>query len=126
MITLPSASPSSSDDVLQARFLALLPRVEAAVRSRLRFVACPGRRDDLAAEAVALCWRWYVRLAQKGRSPDAFVATFARLAVRAALSGRRVCGGETANDVLSAACRRKRGLTLSPLPDPSAAVGAAF
>src|SRR5262245_507607 len=38
---------------LHAGFLALLPRIETHARIFFRGVKCPGKRDDLIAEAIA-------------------------------------------------------------------------
>lgn len=67
-----------------------------------------------------------MNLARKGRSPTEFIITFARLAARAVLSGRRLCGGERARDVLSPVCQRRRGFCVSSLPAGTAMVGNVF
>jgi hypothetical protein len=41
---------------LHAGFLALLARIQTHARIHFRHVRCPGRRDDLVAEAVAISW----------------------------------------------------------------------
>lgn len=116
--------PKNAVDLVQAEFLSLLPTIQNAVRFQLRLVPCPDRRADLVCEALA--WAWYVRLARKGRSPVGFLVHFARLAARAVLSGRRLCGCETAKDALSPVCQRRRGFTVSPLPDGSGMAGTVF
>jgi hypothetical protein len=97
-------------------FLTILPVVRGAAGAYFRDVRCPARRDDLAAEAVALAFAWCHRLVAAGRDPTAFPGALARLAVRAAACGRRAAGQERVNDVLSAACRRRHGFAVVPLP----------
>src|SRR4051794_21757325 len=96
---------------LHSAFLTLLPRVISQARRRCRGVRCPHRRDDLCAEAAALAWRWYLRLAERGRDATCFPAGFAILAATAALAGRRLAGQEKARDALSEQARR-RGVTV--------------
>lgn len=73
-----------------------------------------------------MAWIWHLSLARKGRSPAEFIITFARLAARAVLSGRRLCGVERARDVLSPVCQRRQGFCVSPLPAGTAMVGNVF
>jgi hypothetical protein len=124
-LVFPVDRPQAGDP-LQVTFLKLLPTLEATARAHLRHVPCHDRRCDLLCEAVALAWLWYLRLARKGRTPADFLITFARLAARAALSGRRVYGSESTRDVLSPTCRWRRGFAVSPLPDTHAASDTAF
>jgi len=122
----PTTMQPTSIEELQAAFITLLPKIEYTVRVRLRHIACSDRRADLACEAIAMCWKWYIGLAQKGRSPAEFLYTFAALAARAALSGRRLCGCEKARDALSPLCQRMRSFTVSPLPDTFGLIGNMF
>jgi hypothetical protein len=103
-------------DRLHAGFLALLPKVEAHARIYFRGVRRPGARADRVAEAVALAWKWYVRLAERGKDPRGFPAAFAALAARAAGCGRGVCVRGRARDALNSAAQRRHGFTVSPLP----------
>ena len=107
-----------------AAFLALLPGVRAAAWRQFRHVRCPDRREDGVCEAVALAWAWHRRLWDRGRDPAWFAFTFARLAARAAASGRRLAGQDRANDALSPVCRRARGFALVPLAGGPAAARA--
>src|SRR4051812_47381739 len=97
---------------LHSAFLTLLPRVVSQTRRRCRGVRCPHRRDDLCAEAVALAWRWHLRLAERGRDASRFPAGFALLAARAAFAGRRLVGQERACDALSGKAHRLRPTVL--------------
>ena len=89
----PSALPTNPAGNLQARFLVLLPRVELHGRVYFRHLKCAESRREAVAEMVALCWRWFVRLHERGKDPETFVSALASFAARAVKSGRRVCGG---------------------------------
>jgi hypothetical protein len=101
---------------LQAGFVNLLPRIERHARVYFRHVRCPHRKADSIAEAVALAWTWYLRLVERGKDPADFVSTFAGYAARAVRSGRRVCGQEAGQEVLSPVAQRRHGFTVAPLP----------
>ena len=101
---------------LHRQFLALLPRIELHARITFRGVCCPGRRADAIAEAVALAWKWHVRLAERGKDVMQFPAAFAALAARAVRSGRRLCGHEKRKDVCSPVAQRKHGFHVAYLP----------
>jgi hypothetical protein len=79
---------------LHAGFLSLLQRIETHARIHFRGVRCPGRRDDLIAEATAVAWKWYVRAVGAGKDPAEFPGAFASLAASHARSGRKLCGSE--------------------------------
>jgi hypothetical protein len=101
---------------LHAAFLLLLPRIETHARISFRHVRCPGRRDDLVAEAVAIGWKWYLRAVGAGKDPADFTATFASLAASHARSGRRLCGSERAKDALSRTAQRLHNFAVQSLP----------
>src|SRR5438270_4863942 len=108
---------------LHARFLALLPRIELHARIYFRHVRCPERKEDCVQEAVAISWKWFVRLAERGKDASAFVSTLATLAARAVRCGRRVCGQERAKDVLSPLAQQRHGFVVEKLPDYSTLAG---
>ena len=111
---------------LHARFQALLPRVELHARVFFRQVRCPDRKQDAINETVALAWQWFVRLTEQGKDASQFPSALADFAARRVHSGRRLCGQEKANDVLSPAAQRRRGFTVSPLPQGSSLLGNVF
>jgi hypothetical protein len=107
-------------DHLRASFLAILPRIETHAQIAFRHVACPDRRAECIAEAVALAWHWFARLARRGTDATGFVSALATFATRAVAGGRRLCGQESARDVFSPVAQRRFGFAVKPLPDASA------
>lgn len=93
-----------------------LPRIVRHAQVVFRSVRCPQKKEDCIAEAVALCWKWWLRLRKRGKNPRAFVSALATFAVRAVKSGRRVCGQEHSKDVLSPFAQARRGFTVSSIP----------
>ena len=66
---------------------------------------------------VALSWKWFLRLAQRGKDPTQFPSAIASYAARAVRSGRGVCGQENGKDVLSPLAQRRHRFTVGKLPD---------
>jgi hypothetical protein len=108
----------SSPD-LQFAFLSILPRIEKHGRIYFRHLRCPETKADAVGEMVALSWRWFVRLAQRGKDATQFPSVLATFAARAVRSGRRLCGKEKAKDVLSPEAQRRHGFVVTKLPDVS-------
>ena len=100
---------------LQSRFISVLPRIEDQARFYFRGVRCAMRRADCIAETVAVAWKWFCRLAQRGKDATQFAAALAHLAARAVRAGRRVSAGERANDVMSPLAQRRHGFVVQPL-----------
>jgi hypothetical protein len=94
---------------VQDAFVALLPKVEQVARWYFRSLRCADRKQDFVFETVAICWLWHRRLATNGRDSCAFIGTMSFLAAKSVYCGRRLCGQEKANDVLSTVCQRRRG-----------------
>jgi hypothetical protein len=109
-------SPSAPLAALQAAFLSILPRVELHAQIYFRGLKCPHRKADAVQETLAIAWKWFVRLAEKGKDPLTFPAVFASYAARAVKCGRRLCGQEKGKDVLSSLARQRHGFTLEQLP----------
>ena len=97
----PAQEPGTAAGALHAAFVSLLPRIERHARICFRHLGCPQSRDDAVGEAVALAWRSYLRLVEQGKDPAQFVSRFAGYAARAVKRGRRVCGQEPGQEVLS-------------------------
>jgi hypothetical protein len=105
-------------EALQAHFLAILPRIERHARCYFRDRGAD-RREDAVAETVALAWRWFVRLAERGKDARRFPSVLAMFAARAVRGGRRVCGMEAGKDVLSGLAQQRHGFRVEKLPDLS-------
>ena len=114
-----AASPAARADSvgsLHAAFLTILPRIELHALVYFRGLRCPHRKDDAVAETVALAWRWFVRLVERGKDPLSFPTVLAAYAARAVRCGRRVCGQGGGKDVLSALARQRHGFAVEGLP----------
>ena len=110
--------PEGPSTMLQREFVSrVLPAVERHAKIYFRHVKCPDRKADLIAEAVGLAWRWFRRLAQRGMDGTQFPTAIAGFAARAVNSGRRVCGQEKVNDVLSPLAQRRHAIEVVKLPD---------
>ena len=114
MTTLPISQMSVSQ--LQAAFVAVQSRIVTHAHIYFRDIVCPQRRTDAIAEAVALCWKWFRNLAQRGKDPRRFVSVLAGYAVRAVRCGRRVCGQLKAHDVLNERGQHRYGFRIEALP----------
>jgi hypothetical protein len=115
---MPTPSSSSALAHLQASFLALvLPRVLSHGRVCFRGIKCPRRRDDAIQEMISLAWKRHLRLAEKGKDATCFPTALASYAARAVRSGRRVCGQERGNDVLSPRAQQRYHFAVVKLPD---------
>jgi hypothetical protein len=109
---------------LHVTFLShVLPRVEHHGRCYFRHIKCPDRKEELLAELRGLAWKWYVGLVRRGKDVLAFVSALASYAARAVQSGRRVCGHERKQEVLSPVAQRLHGFTVGKLPDFSTLEG---
>ena len=111
-----SHTPRLASGDLHAHFLSILPRIELHGRVYFRHLRCPHKKEDLIAEMVALCWKWFVRLAERGRDATRFPSALATYAAKAVRSGRRLTGMERAKDVLSPLAQQRRGFAVGKLP----------
>jgi hypothetical protein len=102
---------------LHEAFLKILPRVETHGRVYFRDLRCHHDKEEAVAEMVALAWRWFVRLAGRGKDASRFPRALATFAARAVNAGRRLNGQEAAKDVLSWQARRRHGFGVEALPD---------
>ena len=84
----------SSHD-LRTRFLSILPRIKTHARIYFRHVKCYHKKADCISETMALAWKWFVRLAEKGKDATQFPSTLASYAARAVRSGRRMKTGRS-------------------------------
>ena len=111
------AARADSVGSLQAAFLSILPRIELHARLYFRHLRCPQRYDDAVQETLALAWRWFVRLVERGKDPLTFPTVLAAYAARAVRCGRRLCGQGGGKDVLSALARQRHGFAVEGLPN---------
>jgi len=111
---------------LQHAYVAVMPRIVLHARIYFRHLACNDTRENAIAETVALTWKWFIGLVQKGKHPEEFVSVLAAYATRAVRSGRRLCGQEKSNDVLSPLAQSRRRFTISPYPQFSTHEGNAI
>jgi hypothetical protein len=102
---------------LHAGFLALLPRIQLHARVYFRHIRRPEQKADLIAEVVALAWKWYVSLIERGKDPSRFPSALATFAARAVRSGRRLVGMEKPRDVLSPRSQHLHDFGVAKLPD---------
>src|SRR3954447_603526 len=110
-----SFTPSTAHP-LHAAFLALLPKLQTHAAIYFRHVRCYNKKADCVAETIALAWKWYVRLAEQGKDVNQFLMAFIFLVARAVKSGRRACGMERADDVMSPVAQRRHDFTVEALP----------
>ncbi len=114
----PPCCPGAALQALHEAFLtAVLPKVLSHAHVWSRHIKCSHRRDDFIAEMVALSWKWFVRLVERGKDPTEFPTALATFAARAVRSGRRVAGQERARDVLSPVAQARHDFIVVKLPD---------
>src|SRR5262245_12830323 len=92
---------------LQRQFLQIRPRIELHAHLYFRNVKCGQAKDDCIAETLAIAWKWFIRLVEKGKDPMQFPSVLASYAARAVRSGRRLCGQLRAKDVLSEVAQKR-------------------
>ncbi len=107
---------SHSNASLHTSFLRILPRIRTHGQVYFRSVD-KDKREELISEMVALCWRWFVRLAENGKDATLFPSALATFAARAVRGGRRCAGQERARDVLSSFAQQLHGFTVGTLPE---------
>jgi len=101
---------------LQSRFLSILPRIKTHACVYFRHLKCSTTKADRIAETLALAWKWFVRLAQRGKDATQYPSVLATFAARAVNAGRRLCGQLKAKDVLSERAQQGHGFRVEPLP----------
>ncbi len=106
---------------LHAAFLTILPRIELHAQIYFRDLRCPDHQAEAVQETLALSWRYFLRLAERGKDPLSFPTVLAAYAARHVRCGRRLCGQQKGKDVMSPLAQRRHGFTVEPLPCPTAA-----
>ena len=105
---------------LQARFVTILPRIERHAQVYFRDLRCPHHKAEAVQETVALAWRHFLGLVERGKDPLTFPAVFAAYAARHVRCGRRLCGQEKGKDAMSRTAQRRRGFRVEALPSSTA------
>jgi hypothetical protein len=112
-----STLPTTPDAArLHDAFLSILPRIELHGHVYFRGLKCQQQKEDFIADMVALAWKWFVRLVEKGKDPLDFPSALATFAARAVKAGRRLTGQERSKDVMSPVAKRKHGVKVERLP----------
>jgi hypothetical protein len=101
----------------------LLPRLEAHAQFFFARLKCPGKKEDAIGETIAVAWRWFLCLEEKGKDVNEFISVLASYAARHVRAGRKLCGMEKTKDVLSPLAQTKRCFTVSKLPHLSTLTG---
>jgi hypothetical protein len=101
---------------LQLAFLSIVPRIELHGRVCFRTKSFQDQQEAVA-EMVALCWKWFLRLAEQGKDATHFPSVLATFAARAVYSGRRLAGTCKPKDVLSPVAQRRHSFAVGRLPD---------
>jgi hypothetical protein len=117
MIASPAQPTNRSLTSLQNAFLTILPRIESHGRIFFRHIPCPVQKQEAVAEMTALAWKWFIRLAARGKDAVQFPAALASLAARAVKSGRRLDGLEPAADALSSRAQLRHSFKVCQLSD---------
>ncbi len=86
-------------------------------RIYFRHVRCYVKKSDLIAEVVALAWKWFLRLSERGKDACRFASVLATFAAKAVRCGRRITGQLKPKDVHSERAQQKRNFTITKLPD---------
>src|SRR5262249_23924812 len=108
--------PARPLQALHAPFLSLVPRIRLHGCVYFRHVRSTFTKEELLAEMVAICLRWFVRLIERGKAPLQFPSALAGYAARAVRSGRRLVRQERARDVLSPVAQQRHDFLVSRLP----------
>ena len=111
---------------VQARFLALLPRIEKHGRIYFRSLRCRDRKEEALQEMRALAWLWFLRLVRRGKDPADFASALARFAARRVQVGRTICNPQKACDVLSPRAQRTHCFAVGALTDVRTASGSTY
>jgi len=109
------AAQFSSVPQIHQRFLVILPRIIRHGKVCFRGFHAT-LREEAIAEMIALSWMWYRRLMERGKNPDRFPSALASYSAKAVRCGRRVCGQEKAQDVLSQQAQQRQGFRVESLP----------
>ena len=102
---------------LQAHFLTIQPRIETHARIFFRGIRCFHEKADRIAETVALAWKWFKRMAKRGKDATQFPSVLATYAAKTVKAGRRIAGQLKTKDVMNERTQQRKGFYVSKLPD---------
>ena len=108
-----------SPAALHASFMAIVPRIERYGRVYFRGMKNAETRADAIQEMICLSWQLFLRMAGRGMDVTQLPCALAGYAARSVRGGRRLCGREKAEDVLSARAQRRHGFAVQPLTEES-------
>jgi DNA-directed RNA polymerase specialized sigma24 family protein len=106
----------SDPEAIKAHFTAALPRIEQVARFRFRHLN-PELQEEKVQETVALAWKSYRNLVNRGKNPDDFISTLASFSAKAVKNGRRLTGQNRASDVMGDKAKKKHGYEVKTIPD---------
>jgi hypothetical protein len=90
---------SEDSQLVQQRFLAMLPRIRR--QAEVAFRRQPSEiRDELTQEVVAGAYAMFVRLMERGKGEVAYATPLAQFAIRQVRAGRRVGCRQNVHDIM--------------------------
>ena len=117
MVALTRSDSPSSLAELQKAYLLLLPKIKTHAQITFRHLPCLDQRLDCMAEAVALGWKWFMRLHELGKDINQFPMVFVYLVVKSVRCGRRLAGKEKAQEALSWVAHQRHGFRVTSLSE---------
>jgi hypothetical protein len=109
-----SHQEASAEQERDAKFVALVPRIQRLATHFLRRLSAEAR-DEALQEIVATAFVSYVSLVERGKADQAFAGTLARYGAYQYFSGRRVGSRMNCRDVLSTYGRQRSGISVERL-----------
>ena len=67
-----------------------------------------------------MAWKWFVRLAERGKDATKFASVLASYAARGVKNGRRLCRQENANDAMNPQAQQRHSFRVESLPSSTA------
>jgi hypothetical protein len=121
MTVRPANSPHSEQSldtdalaIAQRQFEAALPRINKVISFRLRHLRGE-KKEEESAEALALTWKYYLRVVEQGRDPMPFIQKLAEYGARHVNRGGRLAGHQTTKDVMSRCAKHRTGHTVQSI-----------
>jgi hypothetical protein len=108
MIAIAKTETESRDEVLQEKFLAMLPTIVRYARVAFRNLSTESRQEAIQ-ETITLAWVAFKRLADRGKLDVCFPTVLAGYSIRQVRAGRQVECRLNSCDVMSRYAKRKHG-----------------